>query len=672
MNVLLQMLITRFNKNRQRNIAVFTILLLIIVLIWGLFFYVSQEEIKKQKNQKLLQKYSRDGILIYGADKSAPPLRFIDEDGVYKGVVVDYINQLSLELGIEIKTVPYQWENALEALKNEETDFADMFTSNKRSKYYVFTKAIYNLRTVLAVRVGEEYTLADVNNMTIATQKGDYANEYLKEYYPKAELVFVSNVEEGLQLLTEKRVDAVIGDEPVVYYYIGKQKGTSKFEMINTALYEKPVVLALPKSKAELVPIVNEAIHQIHQKGNLEKIQQKWFGISTPLVENTRNLLWLKAFIGIIIVACIGLMLMLYNNKRLKILVKEKTYELESSRNELQIIFDGIPEFIIVLSKDRNVTNANQGLLNYLDLKNEEINTKNCIQIIKEFCGNCENCIVKECIQTNKQIKREVSYKGEFYEMIAYPLEENTGGTLLMFRNVTVDLIKRKQLLQSRKMIAVGQLAAGMAHEIRNPLGVIRTHSFLIQKNKEIAVNFKKSLEFIDESVQRIGKIIDNVMNFWRESDYSLEQVNLYENIENILALQNDYIKKKKINVSVDCQKDLYIYSNVETLKHILINLTLNAVDAIEEEGWINIEGYLDKEQVVIECKDSGVGIEEKNLDNIFNPFFTTKEPGKGTGLGLFIVYSEVEKLSGDIEVKSSLGIGTNVIIRMPIIRKDK
>lgn len=502
-------------EKKKTKKVILIALSLVSILIAALFFYVSQERINKEKDQAILKKYLREGVLIYGADKSAPPLRFIDEDGTYKGVVVDYMNQLSLELGVEIKAIPYQWEGAQEALKNGETDFADMFINSERAKYFAFTEPIYNLRTVLAVRVGEEYTLADVENMVIATQKGDYANGYLAKNYPGAKRVPVEDVEEGLMLLTNKKVDAVIGDEPVVYYYIEKQKEGSRFQMINTALYEKPVVLAIPKSKAEIVPIVNEAIKQINQKGILEKIQQKWFGISTPLLKTTGNIFWLKILTACIMVAVIWLLLMLHNNKNLKKLVKERTHELESSRNELQIIFDGIPEFIVVLSGEKKITNANQGLLVYLGLKSESICAKSCEDVLHGFCESCENCIVNQCIEMNKEVKREVSYNGEIYEMIAYPLEA-AEGTLVMFRNVTFDVIKRKQLLQSGKMMAVGQLAAGMAHEIRNPLGVIRTQSFLLRKNKELPVNAIKSLQYIDDSVSRAGKIIDNRL-FYRK-----------------------------------------------------------------------------------------------------------------------------------------------------------
>ena len=197
--------ISKIERKENKKRIILIIFALIGCLIIGLFFYISQERVNKIKEQEVLKKYLRDGAFIYGADESAPPLRFIDDDGVYKGVVIDYMNQLSLELGVEIKTVPYQWEEAQDALKNGQTDFADMFINSQRAQYFVFTEPIYNLRTVLAVRVGEEYSLSDIRHMIIATQRGDYAIGYLKENYPEATLVYVEDVAEGLSLLTEKK-----------------------------------------------------------------------------------------------------------------------------------------------------------------------------------------------------------------------------------------------------------------------------------------------------------------------------------------------------------------------------------------------------------------------------------------------------------------------------------
>jgi len=121
------------------------------------------------------------GTLIYGADNHAPPLRYVDQaDLQYKGVVVDYINLLSLELGVNIETHPLLWEDALEHLREGTTDICDMFASKERSKHFIFTDPIYNLRAVLMV-MSDSREFASIEDMTLATQKGDYVNEYLLE-----------------------------------------------------------------------------------------------------------------------------------------------------------------------------------------------------------------------------------------------------------------------------------------------------------------------------------------------------------------------------------------------------------------------------------------------------------------------------------------------------------
>ena len=118
--------------------------------------------------------------------------------------------------------------------------------------------------------------------------------------------------------------------------------------------------------------------------------------------------------------------------------------------------------------------------------------------------------------------------------------------------------------------------------------------------------------------------------------------------------------------MEIDCEETLRLVSGEEALKHILHNLVSNSVDAMPQGGRLQLRAYREENSVVLICGDTGCGISEKNQRHLFNPFFTTKEPGKGTGLGLFIVYSEVAKLGGNIEVKSREGEGTTFLIHIP------
>ena len=641
-------------------------LLLAAFLIAGVCGHLISKQVDLIEDQKILQKYTRDGVLIYGAHESAPPLRFVDSDGVYKGVVVDYMNQLSLELGVEIKMAPYPWEEALAALEEGGTDFCDMFANEERAKKYVFSDPIYNLRAVLAVAEDSDYGLNDINHMTIATEKGDYANHYLADKYPGAKLAYVRDVKEAAELLVEGRADAAIGDEPVIYYYMNQLSANFNFRVVNTALFEEPVVLALPKSKAELLPVVNRAIRNVNAKGQVEKIQQKWFGISTPLLRNSTAKNTIKLFSILFLAGAAAIVMGQINNRSLKRQVKERTAVLERSQNELQLIFDGILEYIVVLNRSKEIVKVNQGLLQFFHTTGEAVQGKSCQAILKEFCGGCSRCILEECMAAGGVVNREVGHKSELYEMAAYPLDGIEDGGLVALRNVTLEEIRKKQFLQSSKMMAVGQLAAGMAHEMRNPLGIIRTQSYLLRGNESMDEEAKKSLGFIDENVKRAGRIIDNVMNFWRSSQGKAETLELKRYIQDMVFLQNEKIRSKSIRVEIHCPPELTLRCDPETLNHILLNLISNGVDAMGEGGRLSLAGEERDGSLILSCEDDGCGIAREDMENLFNPFFTTKPPGKGTGLGMFIVYSEVEKLGGTIVVESQRGEGTRVEVKIP------
>lgn len=660
-----------FTRKNLKTILI-GILALILVLC-GAIFIGNQH---KDKNADILKQLAPDGRLVYGADDSAPPVRFVDDDGVYKGVVVDYMNLLSLELGIEIQTVPYKWEEGLEALKNGETDLCDMFASEERSKDYVFTDSIYTLRVVVAVREGEDYQLEDVNAMTIATQKGDYANEFLRENYPDAQQVYVHDVGEGLEMLLAGEVDGIIGDEPVALYYIDELNCEDEIHILEPSIYEAPVVLAMPKKNSALIPLINDAIRSIEEKGQLEKIQQKWFGISTPLIINKSGVQTIKI---VLIGLCIILLITAFsyvNGKTLKKQVVRRTHELEVRKNELQLVMDKIPEGLALVNKDRLVLSSNYSYFQSRENKKDE-NTCNCSDLLGSVCGceKCqteEECLVKCCLREDRELLQKQEQGNKVYEIRGVPADlgggsEEDKAVLVVVQDITMDEANSKQLLLSSKMAAIGQLAAGMAHQIRNPLGIIRNQSYILRKSSESQTQISKSLNYIDDSVKRASEIIDNVMNYWRVSKEETRQINLKEFLNSVILLQADEITKKAINTIINCDDDLIINVDEEALKHIMLNLVTNGIDAMEKGGTLTLEGVKEAERIVLSCHDTGCGIPDENMQYLFNPFFTTKEPGKGTGLGLFIVYSEVERIGGNLDVKSKVGEGTVFTVTIPL-----
>lgn len=656
-------------KKRTLILVFLVVFVIVVVFIAGFKLYDNYQE---KQMRETVSKYAKDGVLIYGADDSAPPLRFIDSaDGQYKGVSVDYINLIALELGVRIVSKPYKWDKAIAAVKNGSTDMCDMFANSERAKSLVFTDPLYTLRTIVVTRSGKHYGLSDLNSLVIATQSGDYANWYLKKHYAGAKLVYVHDVGAGLDKLLNDEVDAVIGDEPVLQYYADKKGIKDKISTINTALYEEPVVLGVSKDKADLIKPLNAAIKKARATGQVDKIQQRWYGISTPMIEDSGSKTdLLKYFLIAFLIAICAVVLKMINNKALKNQVVLRTSQLEKSKDELDTMLNTMPEGVLVYGEDSRIVASNGPAA---ELINTEVGQVSGCSV-REFFNKMESIAKTDSIDysylTGDNVDGKIEIGKKKFEVKNYKVDSmNTPEAryMMTIKDITAEEINNNQLLQSSKMIAIGQLAGGMAHQLRNPLGVIRTQSYILHKQKDTTEATKRSLHYIDNSVDRASNIIDNVMNFWRMSDTTISKINVADTIAMIVSLNSGQIKKKDINIETMCDDPMIINSNKESLKHILMNVLQNAIEAINhDKGNIVIKVTRVEDNVVIECADNGSGIDKNNIDELYNPFFTTKPPGEGTGLGLYVTYNEVKQLGGRIEVKSNMGVGTKFTITIP------
>ncbi len=237
-----------------------------------------------------------------------------------------------------------------------------------------------------------------------------------------------------------------------------------------------------------------------------------------------------------------------------------------------------------------------------------------------------------------------------------------------------------QQLMQAGKLASLGELSAGVAHEINNPLAIILTENQVIRDSVEessgLDEEFKKelqeSLSQIDTQVQRCNLITHNLLRFSRRSESRIEMVNLNALLEEVIQLVEGMAKGMGVQFSIDLEKDLNpIRSDPSQLQQVFLNLITNAIDAHEGKlnGTISISNRCDFERrgVNIIVADTGSGIPPENLERIFDPFFTTKPVGKGTGLGLSISYSIIKQLGGEISVKSETGKGTQFSLFLPL-----
>lgn len=226
------------------------------------------------------------------------------------------------------------------------------------------------------------------------------------------------------------------------------------------------------------------------------------------------------------------------------------------------------------------------------------------------------------------------------------------------------------QLLQSEKMASLGKLAAGVAHEINNPLGGILIFSKMLLEELPADDPRVEDLERICQEATRCKEIVKGLLEFARQTSYKMEPTDLNRALQQGISLLENQALFHNIRIIKDLEPNLpLIMANASQLNQVFMNIILNAAEAMQGQGTLTVRTQLGpgKDTVLIEFTDTGCGIKEEHLTHIFDPFFTTKEVGKGTGLGLAMSYGIVEKHHGRIWVKSKEGEGATFFIELPI-----
>jgi signal transduction histidine kinase len=226
-----------------------------------------------------------------------------------------------------------------------------------------------------------------------------------------------------------------------------------------------------------------------------------------------------------------------------------------------------------------------------------------------------------------------------------------------------------KELLQQAKLASVGQLAAGVAHELNNPLGTILLYSDIMLKESAAEDPRREDLKMIISEVKRCKTIVADLLNFAREHEISARDVDVHALVDEVINKDSAQPTFEKIEFVKQYDSNLpLIQADAAQLQQVFVNLFSNAAYAMDNAGKIIISTHIvDGQSVEVRVADTGCGIPAENLSKLFTPFFTTKPAGKGTGLGLSIVYGIIKLHRGQIMVQSKVGQGTTIIITLPV-----
>jgi two-component system sensor histidine kinase HydH len=255
-------------------------------------------------------------------------------------------------------------------------------------------------------------------------------------------------------------------------------------------------------------------------------------------------------------------------------------------------------------------------------------------------------------------------------EVIATVLEEGADdflGYVILFRDITEILHLKKEMERSRRLASLGSLAAGVAHEIRNPLSSIKGFATFFKERYKDNPDDRETAEIMVQEVERLNRVISQLLEFARPMDLNRRWDSIQDIIRHTLKMIEGEAGEKGISIHADIPPEPEnIFIDTDKITQVMLNLCLNAIGAMDRGGELHVSVSMPRDGMVqIEVSDTGVGIDEENLSRIFDPYFTTKP--SGTGLGLAIVYRIIEVHNGEIRVESTRGEGTKVSVFLPI-----
>jgi two-component system, NtrC family, sensor kinase len=368
-------------------------------------------------------------------------------------------------------------------------------------------------------------------------------------------------------------------------------------------------------------------------------------------------------------------------SEQLESMVDRRTRQIERAKKEWERTFDAISSPLTQVGSGFELVRANVATALHADLPVRELPGSVCYQSIFGRTEPCESCpLNNEAMRRQGVLEGEIvdSRNGKTFLLSAYRFdsEAEMDRFVCYYKDVTEEKKLQRQVVQSEKMAGIGQLAGGVAHELNNPIGVVLSFT---QFSKMTATEIKDeelldNLQEIETAANRCKEIVAGLLDFSRPSqDQRVDLVNLNDILDKALFLVSTQRAAKDQEVVREfAPGSVLVEGNNNQLLQVFINLIQNAVHAMPEGGILRVStGLSGNGQAYAEISDTGVGIAPDKVSRLFEPFYTTKEPGQGTGLGLSVSYGIVERHAGRIDVESIVGEGATFRVILPAAPGD-
>ncbi|MCX8084610.1 MAG: transporter substrate-binding domain-containing protein [Calditerrivibrio sp.] len=692
-----------------------SIVFLTAIIALMFIFFINQMLYKNTElNSSEINYLKSKKEIVFISQNNYQPFEFLSNNLQSSGMMIDLIRWISTEFGFEPVFKNTTFANAQDmVLKGEADVLTSFFYSTERDKIFDFTKPVFKIPASIFVRPNNTSikSIDDLNNKKVAIQKGDYAISYIKSKNINIDLVTTEDFHAATNRLIKGDVDAVIGDEQIIFFYLNKFDLTSEVKTVGQPLYTGLNCMATKEGNKILISILNKGILKAQKAGVLDSINKKWFGIYP---DNTYKKA-LSFFIVFLIILFILLIILWFWNIILNKKVKEKTthlteinQSLQQSNNKLNAIFQASPDGIGICSLEGELLFISDNFAKMYHIPVEEkefylgksvfsfldpLYVNSAKEHFQQLLKGEKKEKLSEYLAINKQNQR---FWIEVSSSVIYGKNNKPENIIFIVRDITERKKLEQELMEYYTRIeqnkaqaeelkekaekankAKSDFLAIISHELRTPLNALLGYLELLSFNPN---KLNEYLPIMISSGELLKTLINDI------SDLNKIEQGRFELIEkrfNLSELQKDIIYNSKLSnesknydISFDIDPmDINVVGDNLRLKQVMLNIINNA-KKYTTNGSIKVcfkKLYEDhgKIRFLFSVEDTGIGIKEENLQRIFLPFQRINDDKNqkkhGSGIGLYISKTIIEMMGSTIEVKSEYGKGSTFYFELEL-----
>ncbi len=688
----------------------FTRLILIPALIMGLSFTIAAYSHAQNSRNNAAAGIQltpaektwldRHPTITIAGPRSFPPFHYYEKDQL-KGISADYIIQLAAQLGLKLRILAdLTWTQVLERVQQGEIDLIPCIAKTTERKTYLdFSVPYLTFPLVIVTRDNSPFMggIQDLHGKTLAMVRQTLAQEWLSRDGIDFSPLYVQSPLQGLEAVSFSRADAAIENLAAATYLI-HQNGLTNLKIAAPTPYDNyRLYMAVPKRHQEFLTILNKALEAISPQKKSE-IRNQWLSVKYDYGVSPENVF---RYIFLVLLFSLGIIfIILFRSHRLAKETRERIATekaLRESEAKLRNILENSTNMYYAHTPDHKITYISPRCRQILQCEPQEA-MKRWTEFVTDNPSNLKGLeYTEKAIRTgHRQPPYELELIGNRGRKVIVEIRENpvveNGRTVAIVGSATDITAHKKaeqerealqrQLIQAGKMQSIGTLAGGIAHDFNNILGIILGNAQLAMLDLPQENRVRSRINEIETACLRAKDVVLQLLSFSRQREQRKQPLNPAKLVSDTVRLLRASIPSSIEILYQNHEPIQTINANPTQIQQVIINLCNNAAQAMEPGGGTlticlemadahdltipELEAFSATEAVRLTIEDTGTGIDPAIQDRIFDPYFTTKEVGKGSGMGLAMVHGIVHNHGGVISVKSEMGCGTVFTVLLP------